>query len=177
VGLPNIQFLRTCKRIYEEASLIPYASNTFVFIAPASFEAFVSKVLSPEQSHALRSIAIWAPIAPWNVIDKEVSWKHWSIPPCIQSSDLLAGLQRLILNFSIYDEASLEHVDEIGGILAFSRTTGTGLRKVEITMTCDEGARRSGEADIDAGSIVRYVKNITDLMLERKSIEAIMMEA
>jgi hypothetical protein len=140
-------------------------------MAPPSFETFVTTTLTRRQARALRSLALWSPIAPANIIDKELSWKHWRMPPRIQSNNLLVGLQSLILNFSIFDETSLSHIDGLGGIMILGRVVGKGLRKIEVKMTWDETSRRKEEVAINTDNIASYVRNITALMLRRNGVE------
>ena len=93
-GLPNTSFLQVSKQIYHEAGLIPYAANTFIFIAPPSFERLLLDTLTLKQAQALRHLVLWSPIGSLPIMDDVVAWKKWSLPPQIGQRNLLGGLRR-----------------------------------------------------------------------------------
>ena len=57
VGLP-VALLRVCRTIYEEAALIPYASNTFAFHEGHTLDLFISQSLSVTQREAIQSLQL-----------------------------------------------------------------------------------------------------------------------
>jgi hypothetical protein len=171
--LPNLSLLRVCKQAYDESRLIPYAANTFVFIAPPSFEKFLHGTLSPAHLKALRSIAIWSPMGALPIMDEEISWRHWTVPAQIQCHNLLSGLQHLTLNFSIYDEVSLDRIEEVHSLLDLSLLAGSMLRKVHINVTLNEAGRLEGEAEVDARGISTYIETLSDAMLQAQYKKAL----
>jgi hypothetical protein len=166
--LPNLTLLRVCKQIYNEARLIPYAANTFVFIAPPSFEKFLHETLLPAHLEAVRSIAIWSPIGALSIMDEEVSWKLWAMPAQIESRRVLTGLQRLTLNFSIYDQVSLDRMDEVHQLLDLGAATGPMLKKVDLNVTLNEIGRPEGEPEVDVEDIVAHIANLRDVMMRTR---------
>lgn len=172
MGLPNISLLRVCKQIYNEAGLIPYAANAFIFIAPPSFETFVLQVLMPRHARALRSIALWSPIGVLPIMDEDVSWKHWTIPAHIHSDNLFAGLQILTLNFSIYNDVLLEHIEEVHGLLKVATAAGSMLKKLDIHVTLNETGRLEGEPKVDVESITQHITSLKNVRLVVEAAQA-----
>jgi hypothetical protein len=119
--------------------LIPYSSNTFVFVTPLSLNTFVSKVLTQAQSHALRSIGIWTAISTHSVSDPQTSWKHWTPSAQIVEQGLLAGVQNLQLSISVFasfldqdDPLAWRDMSQISGVLELAKG---GLRSVGVAVS------------------------------------------
>ena len=167
VGLPNMPLLRVSKQIYHETQLLPYSANTFIFIAPPSFETFVMETLKPVQVRALRSIAAWSPIGALAIMDESVSWKSWIMPARIRSSSLLSGLQHITLNFSIYDEVSLLRIDEVHRLLDLASAVGMQRKKLSINVTLNEAGRPAEEPEIDVKGISQHIEELRDRALMR----------
>jgi hypothetical protein len=117
-------------------------------------------------------MAIWSPVAPWSIIDPNISWKSWSIPPVVQDYDLLCSLQCLELVFSIYDEASLRCVDGLGGVLEFGNIAGRSLKRVKVTMTYNDLARKDEEG-LDAGTVGKFVQLVKDVLHDQRRLDII----
>jgi len=101
-------------------------------------------------------------------MDEEISWKHWTVPAQIQSRNLLAGLQQLTLNFSIYDEVSLDRIEEVHRLLNLGAAAGPMLRNVDVNVTLNEAGRLEGEPEIDVASIVCHIVRLKDVMLQMR---------
>jgi hypothetical protein len=170
-ALPNLKFLSTCKQIYQEASLIPYSSNTFVFVTPSSLNTFISKVLAPAQSRALRSIGIWTAISTNEVTDPETSWKYWK--PSAQTVDegLLSGIQKIQLSISVFasflthdDAGAWRDLKHIGGILEFGKS---GLKKVGVAISQNFEASAEDES-LGGKALGDYAEDVRLSLLGRK---------
>jgi hypothetical protein len=165
-ALPNRQFLLTCKRIYQEANLIPYSSNTFIFVTPLSLNIFVSKVLTQAQSRALRSIGIWTAISTHDVSDPQTSWKYWRPSSQIVEQGLLSSVQNLQISISVFassldqdDPQAWRDMKQISGLLEFAKN---GLRGVGVAV--------SHTVDSDGGlarkELIQYAEDVRATFLE-----------
>ena len=163
-----MNLLCVSKQVFHETRLMPCAANGFVFISPPSFETFMMNTLAPFQAQALRNIAIWAPMGALNIMDESVSWKTWSLPPQIQNSDLLCGLRRITLNFSMYDELSMLRLDEVHRLLDFASSAGIKLKDLEINVTLNEADRPDDEPEIDVYSICQQVEELRRTALKKQ---------
>jgi hypothetical protein len=171
--LPNLNFLSTCKQIYHEAKLIPYSSNTFVFVTPSSLNTFVSKVIAPAQSRALRSIGIWTAISTNEVIDPETSWKHWRPSSQIADEGLLNGIQNVQLSISVFasflthtETGAWRDLKHIAGILEFGKS---GLKSVGVAISQSvEGSPE--DASSDRKALGEYAEDVRSSLLGRKLV-------
>jgi hypothetical protein len=168
--LPNLEFLSTCKQIYQEARLIPYSCNTFVFVTPSSLNTFVSKVLAPTQSRALRSIGIWTAISTNEIKDPETSWNCWKASSQIADEQLLSGLQHLQLSISVFagfsahdDPWAWTNLEHLGGVLEFRKF---GLKEVgvAVSQTVDAGCE---DESSDAKALGAYAEDVKLSLLGR----------
>jgi len=164
----NINLLLTCKQMYLETYLLPYSSNTFIFIAPASFETFVASALLPAQARALRSVAFWSPVNDKHTIGHDLSWKSWKFSSALVDERLLCGIQRLQVNLSVYESefVAWDNVGEIRGLLGLRVLARWGLRSVEAAVGCDGPLK-----NLNLEGVVRYENRVREILLGKEMME------
>ncbi|KIV99566.1 uncharacterized protein PV09_08744 [Verruconis gallopava] len=169
-GFPNLGILFTCRQIYEEASLIPFTANTFIFVSPASFESFATAALLPHQAQALRSITLWSPITASRFTDAKISWSSWSIPQIVRERELLVGLQHLTVHLSIYRDDSAHVLDSTRGILSLGHCHIKRLKTVTISTTYDGVDEAHGASETLQKAIEQYTMRLKHVLLGSLSV-------
>ena len=131
----EINLLATCRAIYNEAALLPYCWNTFVFPIPGLLDDFVGRALSTQQAAALRRIQITIPSSnamPWPVpwADSEIKYASLVTQTAARS---LSGVRNMQLYFRSQGGPSaeahawmipvLQNLDTVCVVIGPSRTT------------------------------------------------------
>ena len=133
-GTPALDtgLISTCRAIHEEAALLPYCWNAFVFPTPGNLEDFVRHSLSPPQAAALTRITICIPSVhslPWT--------RHYGGSYLLtdRAAQSLSGLRDLALAFSFNSHAGpwklpiLHNLDWAGVNIGPSRSWRASLEK------------------------------------------------
>lgn len=89
----DIGLLWTCRAIHEEAGLLPYCWNAFLFPMPGKLEDFVRRGISPQQAAALTRIKIYIPAFHL------LSWTYGYLLTD-RAAQSLSGLRGMVLAFS-----------------------------------------------------------------------------
>lgn len=128
----SLRVLLTCKQLYHEAALLPYALNTFHFDYPSTLQGFVTTTLNDGQVSSLRTLQIdgW----PW--VDVQAS------------IDLLPRLRTLhyACEFSTGYCGRKKIFDAVLAQVRDDAKSGKGkkLERVEVIAGCDQGPAEAG---------------------------------
>lgn len=137
--IPSIRLLTVCRRIHEEANLIPFGSNTFIFRSEHDFPRFIRR-LEPRQRNAIARI-----ICPWSMERHLLSWRlvlgaecgrGLPPPPHLKSLTVLVELEAKNLTPEVLVEPDMSKRPEskhvpIGALLALR---GSPLVDVKIVV-------------------------------------------
>ncbi|EMC92025.1 hypothetical protein BAUCODRAFT_274249 [Baudoinia panamericana UAMH 10762] len=88
----ELNLLRTCKQIHDEAAGIPFASNEFTFQNAATFASFVASI-APHQHAAIRNVTLYA-----LGYERERTWAGTGLTRSLTS---LTGLRRVVLTVAV----------------------------------------------------------------------------
>jgi hypothetical protein len=143
-----------------------------MFVSPSSLNNFASKVLVPNQAHALRSLAVWTAIPTQEVPDPEIlSWKSWRPSAQIVDGGLLSGIRDLQLSVSVFasllsqdDRQEWRDFELIGGFMEFGKLKSVGVAVSQVSL---------GDSALDAKELKEYVDEVKARLLERKGAKTI----
>lgn len=133
----DIRLLRVCKRVYEEARLIPYTANAFSIIRSSILEDFLQQ-LQPDQSQSIRALHLYVHLTrDWTRMFsgyRSIGYAH-NVPRALKLHTLHVWIK--------FDPRDKQNIRSLEGrcpdvwVEGFLQLQQCQLKHVTVMVTCD----------------------------------------